>query len=108
LWDEGYVVVSFDTSGGDEFDTHALIRWTNRRPAGLLIPEGHRSSSGRLAIQDSGKTFTVRVPFGKLGIDPLRLYYRWRVETIFTGPGCKPCFDATPDSRAYPYPLVTA
>ena len=73
-----------------------------------MILEGHRKSSGRLSIDGSGKTFSVQVPVGKLGLDPLRLYYRWRVETIFTGPGCKPCFDTVPAARAYPYPLVTS
>jgi hypothetical protein len=101
-------VASFDTRGGEEFELHALIRWNKRKPIGLLIPEGRRSASGQLDVQGAGDAFTVRIPLGRLGIDPLRLYYRWSARTIFTGSGCKPCIDSVPDARAYPQPLVTA
>ncbi len=108
LWDEGYLVVSLDTRGGEEFDLHAVVRWERRRPIGLLIAEGARSSSGKVRVRRAGRRgVTVRVPLGPAGLDPLRLHYRWAAGSIFTGPGCRPCFDAVPQSRAYPQPLVT-
>ena len=105
LWDEGYAVVSFDTRGGDEMDVHAVVGWTKRRPYGLLVGEGSRSPSGRLQVSRAGGSgILVRVPVSRLGMDPLRLYYRWSAQTAFTGPGCKPCFDGVPEGGAYPQP----
>ena len=107
LWDEGYVLLSFDTEGGEEFDVHALVRWERRRARGLLIRDGARSASGHVGVRRSGsRGVFVTVSAGQLGLDPQRVYYRWAAETIFTGPGCRPCFDSVPDSRGYPQPLV--
>lgn len=109
LWDEGYAVISLDTRGGEELDLHALIGWNKRRPFGLLIGEGRRGTSGKLRARRAGaRGVIVEVPAGRLGLDPLRLYYRWAARTIYTGRGCKPCFDGVPDVRAYPQPLLTA
>jgi RTX calcium-binding nonapeptide repeat (4 copies) len=109
LWDEGYLVVSLDTQGGEEFDAHAVVRWDRRRPIGLLIADGARSSSGKVHVGRAGRRgVTVTVPLGQAGLDPQRLYYRWSAGSIFTGPGCRPCFDPVPQVRAYPQPLVTA
>jgi hypothetical protein len=107
LWDEGYVVVSFDGQGGDEPDVHAVVVWTKRRPRGVLIGEGDRKASGRLQVRRAGgRGVLVRVPLGRVGIHPERPYYRWTARSIFTGPGCKPCFDTVPNAGAYPQPLV--
>ena len=109
LWDEGYALVSFDTQGGEEFDVHALVRWDRRRLRGLLIHAGARSASGRVEVRRAGgRGVLLTVPLGSLGLDPQRLYYRWAAETIFTGPGCRPCFDSAPEAGGYAQPLVTA
>jgi hypothetical protein len=109
LWDEGYLVISLDTQGGEEFDAHAVVRWDRRRPIGLLIAEGARSSSGQVRVGRAGRRgVTVTVPLGEAGLDRERLYYRWSAGSIFTGPGCRPCFDPVPQVGAYPQPLVTA
>ena len=109
LWDEGYVLLSFDTEGGEEFDVHAVARWERRRALGLLIRDGARSPSGRVRVRRSGgRGVLVTVSLGQLGLDPQRLYYRWAAESIFTGPGCRPCFDTVPGAGGYPQPLVTA
>ena len=109
LWDEGYVLLSFDVEGGEEFDVHAVVRWERRRARGLLIRDGARSTSGRVGVRRSGgRGVFITLSLGQLGLDPQRLYYRWAAQTIFTGPGCRPCFDTVPDARGYPQPLVTA
>jgi hypothetical protein len=106
LWDEAYATLSFDTRGGDEMDFHALVGWTKRRPFGLLLAEGSRSPAGRLGVRAAGSTLSFDVPLSRAGRDPLRLYYRWAARTIFTGSGCKPCFDGVPEAGAYPQPLI--
>jgi len=109
LWDEANLLVSLDTRGGEEFDFHAVVRWDRRRPIGLLIAEGARSSSGQARVRRAGRRgITISVPLGRAGLDPQRLYYRWSATSVFTGTGCRPCFDTVPQSRAYPQPLVTA
>ncbi len=109
LWDEGYLLLSFDTRGGEELDMHAVVRWDRRRPIGLLIADGSRSSSGQVRVRrEGGRGVLVTVPIGRLGLDLQRLYYRWSAASIFTGPGCRPCFDSVPESGGYPQPLVTA
>ena len=106
LWDEGYVVVSFDTEGGDGFELHAVVRWTRSRVGGLLIPEGQRRATGKLRARRAGRRgVVVRVPLSRLALHPERPYYRWSVRTIFTGAGCRPCFDAVPDAGGYPQPV---
>jgi hypothetical protein len=107
LWDEGYALLSFDTAGGEEFEVHAVVRWERRRALGLLIRDGSRSASGKVQVRRAGpRGILVTVPLGQLGLDPQRLYFRWAAETIFTGPGCRPCLDGVPDARGYPQPLV--
>jgi hypothetical protein len=109
LWDEGYALLSFDTRGGEEFDVHAVVRWERRRPIGLLIDEGARSASGKVGVRRAGgRGVIVTVSLERLGLDPQRLYYRWAAVSVFTGPGCRPCFDSVPETGAYPQPLVTA
>ena len=108
LWDEGYVVISFDSRGGDELDVHALVGWNERRPYGLLLREGSRVPSGRVQVRRGGRSaVVVSVPLSRVDLDPLRLYYRWAVRTMFTGPGCRPCFDGVPEAGAYPQPVPT-
>jgi hypothetical protein len=107
LWDQGYVVISFDSRGGEELDVHAVVAWSKTRPSGLLIVEGSRKPSGRLAASRAGsRAVTVKLPLSRLRLDPLRLYYRWSASSIFTGSGCRPCLDGVPDTRAYPQPLI--
>lgn len=107
VWDQGYAVVSFDTRGGDELDVHALVGWKKRRPFGLFLREGSRSPAGRLKARRAGRSgVLVKVPVSRLGMDPQRLYYRWSAQTMYTGRGCRPCFDGAPEGGAYPQPLV--
>ena len=105
LWDEGFALVSFDSRGGDGFDIHALVRWTKRRVRGLFIGEGHRGPSGRLSAKRGGRGVLLRVPLDRLGLEPGRAYYRWAVETLYTGGRCRPCFDPAPEGGAYPQPV---
>ena len=107
LWDKGYLVVSLDTRGGDEIDMHALVRWTSRRPRGVLLGDRARQGSGPLRARRAGKRgVIVEAPAAKIGADLARPYVRWSVQSIFTGPGCRPCFDALPAEGAFPLPLV--
>jgi hypothetical protein len=106
LWDEGYAVISFDTGGGDEFELHAVARWTKRGARGVLVADGGRGTSGRLkAKRTGGRGVRLRVPLARLDLHPERPYYRWAVQTIYTGAGCRPCFDAAPQAGAYPQPV---
>lgn len=107
LWDEGYVILSFDTRGGDEMDVHALVGWTKQRPYGLVLREGGRGSAGRASVSRSGgSALVVKIPRSRLGLDIFRLYFRWSAQAVFTGPGCKPCFDGLPEGGGYPQPLI--
>jgi hypothetical protein len=49
----------------------------------------------------------VRIPLNRLNIGPSRRFYRWRVQTLFTGQGCgRVCFDPVPGpGRMYIQPL---
>ena len=106
LWDDGYALISFDTTGGDEFERHAVARWTRRGVRGFMIGEGQRGPSGRLkAKRRGGRGVLLRVPVGRLEMHPERPYFRWRAETIFTGAGCRPCFDTVPEAGAYAQPV---
>jgi RTX calcium-binding nonapeptide repeat (4 copies) len=110
IWDDGFVVVSFDTAGDTRFDRHALIRSNGRRPLGLLFRADRRAPVGRLkARRPSGNSLAVRVPLERLDTAPERAYYRWAARTIFTGRKChRVCFDTVPaeGQGALPQPVI--
>jgi RTX calcium-binding nonapeptide repeat (4 copies) len=110
IWDDGFVLVSFDTRDDPRVDLHALIRSTGKRPLGLLFQEGRRGAIGRLqAKRPSGNSLAVRVPLERLDIPAERAYYRWAVRTISTGRRChRVCFDPVPPEGegALPQPVI--
>jgi hypothetical protein len=103
-------MVSFDTKGDARFDLHALIRSTGRRLRGLLFRDGSRAPIGRLkAKRPNGKSLAVLVPLERLETPPERPYYRWAVETVYTGRRChRVCFDPVPPEGegALPQPVI--
>jgi hypothetical protein len=110
IWDDGFVLVSFDTGGDQRFDLHALIRSTGRRPLGLLLRDDRRAPVGRLkARRPSGNSLAVLVPLERLETPPERAYYRWAARTIYTGRRChRVCFDTVPPDGegALPQPVI--
>ena len=107
LWDEGYVVVSLDSTGDPGFDFHLVVRSTGRRMRALLLRQDGRNPIGRAgAGRPGGRTVIARVAPERLEIPPERAYYRWSVRSIFTGPKCRPCVDEVPSPAegAFPQP----
>lgn len=40
---------------------------------------------GVKAWRTNGRSVTIRIALGRASLDPLRPYYRWGVQTLFTG-----------------------
>jgi hypothetical protein len=110
LWDRGYVVIWLDTRGGPQPNHYALLRSTGGGVSGAL----YRVRSGRDVRMGTLRTWrpnrrgiNVRIPLSRLSIGPHRAFYRWGVQTMFTGAGCRRvCFDPVPGpGRTYLQPL---
>lgn len=110
IWDRGYLIVWLDTRGGPQPNHYALVRSTGGGVTGIL----HRVRPGRdVAIgtvptwRPSNRSISVRVPLSRLNIGPSRRYFRWGVQSLFTGQGCgRVCFDRVPGaSRMFIQPL---
>ena len=109
LWDTGYVAVSLDTAGDARFEWHAIFRSTGKKVRGLLLRDGARGAVGRVRARRPGlRSMVLRISLARLGIPLERLYLRWAVRTVFTGPGCRTvCLDGVPaeSEGAFPQPV---
>jgi hypothetical protein len=110
ILDRGYVLVRLDSFGSGRFDYYALLRSIGgHMTAGLFHDRrGHpdyRVSS--LKVWRPGRrSVKVRIRLNKLRFGASRRYYRWAVETIFSGRHCRnTCFDNAPGHGAVKEPL---
>jgi hypothetical protein len=115
IFDKGYSVIFLDTFSGERADYFILVGSSG---SGLYVELFRdRRTKRDLKIADirrvgrgDRRSFYVRIPLGRLKIGPARTFYRWRVETLFTGERCRRvCFDLVPDAGAIvePLPIVT-
>lgn len=110
IWDRGYAIVWLDTRGGPQPNHYALLRSTGGGVSGAL----YRVRAGRDVRMGSLRTWrpnrrgiSVRIPLARLRVGPNRAFYRWSVQTVFTGPNCRRvCFDPVPGpGRMFVQPL---
>jgi hypothetical protein len=111
--DRGFVLVYFDTRGGERFDFYALARSNGKEMVARLYRDRRQKKDVIVAGLDSWRankrSVTIRVPLAKLGVAESRTFYRWYVQTLFTGPSCKKvCFDKVPDGNPTTQPLPGA
>ncbi|MGH2695324.1 MAG: hypothetical protein ACRDJJ_11015 [Actinomycetota bacterium] len=111
VWDKGFVLVFLDTFGDDRLDYYALVRSNGSRMRARLFRDRRRKRDrdlGRLRAWRRGRrSVSVRVPFRRLRVGGNRPFYRWQVQTLFTGRRCRrACFDLVPDRGPVLEPLV--
>ena len=100
MWDDGFGVVSLDTSGTGSAEYRIVIRVrTNGRSMTAFL---RRLSDGRQwtleAWRPGWRSMAVRLPMSRVSFGAGRRYYRWWGQTLFSHSGCKKavCFDLTP------------
>jgi hypothetical protein len=111
LWDKGFVLVLLDTVGDDRFEYYAFVRSNGSRMRARLFKDRLRRRDrdlGSLATwRPSRRSVSVRVPLRRLRVGNNRAFYRWQVQTLFTGSRCRRvCFDLAPDRGPVVEPLV--
>jgi hypothetical protein len=110
VWDRGFVMVFLDTRRSDRFDYYALVRSNGSKMRARLFRDRRRRRDRDLgplaAWRPSRRSVSVRVPFRKLRVGDNRAFYRWQVQTLFTGSRCRRvCFDVVPDRGPVLEPL---
>lgn len=115
IWDAGYAMIMLDTIAGERADYYVLVGSHGRGLYAALFRDRRTKRDIKIAdIRRVGrgdrKSFFVRIPLWRVNIGPNRVFYRWRVQTLFTGEGCRrACFDFAPEVGAIvePLPIVT-
>ena len=115
VWDSGYATIMLDTFSGERSDYYILVGSNGRGLYAELFRDRRTKRDLKIAdIQRVGRSdresFYVRIPLWRVKIGPSRVFYRWRVQTMYTGYRCRlVCFDLAPDAGAVvePLPLVT-
>ncbi len=105
IWDTGYLLVWLDTFGTDRYDYYVLVRSTGSRLQALLfrdrINRPDRLVSTLTRWRPDDRTVSVLVPLSKVSLPETRTYYRWAVQTLYTGDICRRvCMDFAPDMGA--------
>jgi hypothetical protein len=100
--DSAFVVIFFDTFGNSRFDYYALIGSDGNKMNGALWRDRKRKSDYRVAKlspwRAGRRSVGVRIPIGRMKWPETRSFYRWRVQTLFTGKECRSvCFDLVPN-----------
>jgi RTX calcium-binding nonapeptide repeat (4 copies) len=96
-WDRAYAILFADTRGDPRPDFMVLAYSTGGQMTGGLYrlnPDGGETRIGAAAVGKSGpREVTLRLPLGKVALT--RPYFRWSLQTLFTGKGCQTvCFDS--------------
>jgi hypothetical protein len=104
IWDRGYLMVLLDTQGRAGGEYYLLVRSTGTQLLGSLWRirnVGPDSYLGSVPVQRySRRSANVRVGLSRLTFGPSRSFYRWWVETLFTGELCKrTCHDRAPNGE---------
>ena len=116
LWDQGYIVVYFDTYGPlkgkyARYDYYALLSSNGYRMKGRLFRDFKSRRDvriGKLGTTKPGRrSVSVRIPVKrKMKIGEGRAAYRWYVRTISNGSGCgHVCMDRAPNDGGVVEPL---
>ncbi len=102
IWDRGYLMVLLDTEGPADAEYYLLVRSARTDLLGSLWRirnVGPDSYLGSVPVQHySRSSATVRVGLSRLTFGTHRLFYRWWVQTLFTGERCQlTCHDRAPN-----------
>lgn len=102
IWDRGYLMVLLDTRGQEDAEYYLLVRSAGTDLLGSLWQirnVGPDSYLGSVPVQRFSRlSATVRVGLSRLTFGAHRLFYRWWVQTLFTGELCKrTCHDRAPN-----------
>ena len=104
IWDSGYLMVLLDTQGGVPAEYYLLVRSAGTQLQGSLWrthATGPDSLLGSVPVERSSRrNATVQVGLSRLTFGASRSFYRWWVQTIFTGDLCpRTCHDIAPDGE---------
>jgi hypothetical protein len=102
IWDRGYLMVLLDTEGPADAEYYLLVRSARTELLGSLWRIRNVGSDfflGSVPVQRYSRiSATVRVGLGRLTFGNSRLFYRWWVQTLFTGELCRQtCHDRAPN-----------
>ena len=105
MWDRGYIVVLLDTSQGERADYYLLVRSIGSVLRGSLWQARIYGPDSYLGIvpvnRISPRSASVRVGLSRLRFGAKRSFYRWWVQTVFTGPTCqRTCQDRAPNGKS--------
>ena len=103
IWDRGYILVMLDTQAGAPAEYYLLIR---SRGASLVASlwrhrnVGSDTYLGTVPVKrPTSRSATVQVALFRLDFGEKRTFYRWWVETVFTGDRCRrTCHDRAPQT----------
>jgi Ca2+-binding RTX toxin-like protein len=102
IWDEGFAVVSLDTSGDGsaEYRIVVRVRSDGRAMTAFLRRLSDSKQWGLDTWRPGWRSVGVRLPMSRVSFAAGRTYYRWWGQTLFSHSRCKKavCFDLTPGS----------
>ena len=111
VFDTGYSMILLDTVSTGRADYFILVGSSGNRLYAELFRDRVGKPDRKIAdIRRVGridrKSFYVRLPLWRVKLGPNRAFYRWRVQTLFTGKHCRRvCFDLVPEAGAIAEPL---
>jgi hypothetical protein len=102
MWDRGYVMVFLDTEGGAGAEYYLLVRSVGVELQGSLWRARNVGPDTRLGTVPvrrlSRRSASVQVGLSRLNFGASRSFYRWWVQTLFTGELCRrTCHDVAPN-----------
>lgn len=111
VFDYGYGTIYLDTVATPRADYYILVGSAGTHLYARLYKDRETKSDLFLAELDrvgrsDQRSFFVRIALGRLDVGKQRAFYRWRVESLFTGEGCRRvCFDPAPNEDFVTEPL---
>ncbi len=110
IFDSGYITVLLDTRQTARPDYYILVGSMGTHLYADLWRDRERHPDFRVAAvkvwRPNNTSVAVRVPLKRMVVGEDRIFYRWSIETIFTGERCtRVCFDNVPDDGAVVEPL---
>jgi len=105
IWDTGYLMIMLDTAAGAPAEHYALVRSTGSSLVGSLWrvrKVGPDTYLGTVPVsRPSRRSVVIQVGLSRLTFGENRSFYRWWVETVFTGSICRrSCLDRAPNRNA--------
>lgn len=110
MWDAGYLTLLLDTRKRARSDYYVLVGSQGTHMYADLWRDRVDKPDFRVSAikvwRPSSNSVSIKVPLRKMLVGDQRTFYRWKVETIFTGPRCtRVCFDFVPNDGAVVEPL---